>query len=118
MSNEQPTPSPGGSVHAEGFRVSIPADVIASALATGTPSSSDAIQINLGGMQLTVPATLVQTLAQSMVPNHTVTIAFADGAIRVQMDNLPALRFELPAEGVTVKADTSGLRIEGASVPR
>lgn len=113
MSSDQPAPGSTSSVAAEGFCVSIPADVIASALATGTPSSADAIRIQLGGLQLTVPAAVLQGLAQQMVPDRALTLSFADGAIRVQLDNLPALRFELPADGLRVTVEASGLRILG-----
>jgi hypothetical protein len=113
MSSDQPTPISAPRVRVEGFSVSVPADVIASALATGTPSSNEPIQVDLGGLNVSVPATLLQSLASQLVEGHTVTLSFFDGGIRLQLDNLPGLRLEFPADGLNIRADATGLRLLG-----
>jgi hypothetical protein len=114
MSTGQPTPPDAPSVQAEGFRVSIPADVIARLLTkNGTQASTGPIQINLGGLHVTVPATLLESLASQLLAGHAVALSFSDRAIRVQVDNLPAVRLELPADGITLKVASAGLHIQG-----
>ena len=108
------SPAPSTAIISCGLAASIPAAIIATAIRSrGRHLGDTAAEVTVNATDLAVhvsPEALTEILAATF-PGRTISVDFADAVIRVRLDDLPAVRLELPPSGLWLRARPDGLRL-------
>lgn len=106
--------APSAAAVTTGLAASIPSAIIAAAIRSrGKRLGTTADEVTIHATDLSVrisPEALAEILAAAF-PGLTISVDFEDGMIRVQVDDLPAVRVELPPDGLRLRASPDGVRL-------
>ena len=96
---------------ASGIGATIPTALLTALLGRQSALPSDPVTVDARNLQVSVPPEVVIDLLRSLFPDREMSVAFATDAIEVSSPGLPAIRIEIPTDGLRVRVDERGLRL-------
>ena len=106
--------SPGSiadGITAAGIGAVIPTALLVALLGHQSTLPSDPVTVDARSLQVAVPPDAVADLLRTLYPDRPIGVTFSANAIEITVPGLPAVRVEIPAEGLRIHLDELGLRL-------
>ena len=110
MTIKDPGANPDG-ISATGLGAVIPTALLVALLGRQSTLPSEPVSVDARSLQVRVPSEAIADLLRTLYPDRPISVTFATDAITVAVPGLPAVRLEIPADGLRIHVDERGLRL-------
>lgn len=110
---DQPIDSADEAITAAGVGAVIPTALLVALLGRQTALPSDPVTVDARSLQITVPTKAFTELLRTLYPDRTVHISFAMDSLTIAVAGMPAVRIDIPPDGMRLHVDEQGFRLGG-----
>ncbi len=110
MTDQTSDPS-GQGITAAGLEAIIPTALLVALLGRQSALPAEPVTVDARSLRIAVPPEAIVDLLRTLSPDRPISVAFSTDAITVSPSGLPAVRIEIPADGLRIYLDERGLRL-------
>lgn len=103
--------TPAEGIAAAGLGAVIPTALLVALLGRQSTLPTEPVTVDARSLQVAVPPEAVADLLRTLSPDRPISVTFTTDAITVTSAGLPAIRIQIPAEGLRIHVDERGLRL-------
>ena len=102
---------PGTNITATGLGAVIPAALITAVLAGQVPPATAVVDVDATTLGVVVPPVAITDLLRAAQPDRPIEVVLEASAIVVRTAGLPAIRINIPADGLRLRVESDGIRL-------